>query len=174
MANRSLQTLINEMSMTPFNKASCLAMLNTLYPPTTISTVQFVQPTTHLTPKVLSAHRNGFWRYINAVEKSGTPILATLIEQHKRPGDTTGWTSLRDTLDKYLQTANSIIDECYEIGGKDNLSMTSPTLASFSSAEVEVDGNRRKVDSGLSFTSTTSTSSNCTSNQSHQIRPSTN
>jgi hypothetical protein len=161
------------MSMIPFNKAACLAMLNTLYPPTTIPTAQFVQPTAQLTPKVLSTQRNGFWRYIGAVEKNGTTILATLTDQHKRPGDATGWTSLRDTLDKYLQMANSIIDECYEIGGRDSVNLASPTGASFSSADVDMDGNRRKVDSGVSFTSTTSSSSNRNSAQSHQTQPST-
>jgi hypothetical protein len=168
------QTLINEMSMIPFNKPACLAMLNTLYPPTTIPTAQFVQPTVQLTPTVLSTQRNGFWRYIGAVEKNGTSILATLMDQHKRPGDATGWTSLRHTLDKYQQMANSIINECYEIGGRDMESLASPTTPSFSSADVDVDGNRRKVDSGVSFTSTTSSSSNRNSAQSHQTRPSTN
>lgn len=151
--------------MIPFNKASCLALLNTLYPPTTIPTAQFVQPTAQLTPKILSQQRNGFWRYIGAVEKNGPSILATLMDQHKRPGDTTGWTSLRETLDKYLQNASSIIDECYEIGSRDN--------ASFSSADVDIDGNRRKIDSGVSFASTASSSSNRNSTQSHQTRPST-
>jgi hypothetical protein len=151
--------------MIPFNKASCLALLNTLYPPTTIPTAQFVQPTAQLTPKILSQQRNGFWRYIGAVEKNGPSILVTLMEQHKRPGDTTGWTSLRETLDKYLQNASSIIDECYEIGSRDN--------ASVSSADVDIDGNRRKIDSGVSFASTASSSSNRNSTQSHQTRPST-
>ena len=148
-------------------------MLNTLYPPTTIPTAQFVQPTAQLTPKVLSQQRNGFWRYMNAVEKNGTSVLATLMDQHKRPGEATGWTSLRDTLDKYLQNANNIIDECYEVGNRDSVSMTSPTVASFGSADVDVDINRRKVDSGVSFALDTSNSSNRTSAQTHLTRPST-
>lgn len=168
-----MQTLINEMSMIPFNKAACLAMLNTLYPPTTIPTAQFVQPTAQLTPKVLSTQRNGFWRYIGAVEKNGTSTLATLMDQHKRPGDATGWTSLRDTLEKYLQMANGIIDECYDIAGRNSIGVASSTAGSFSSADVDVDGNRRKVDSGVSFTSTKSSTSNRNSTQSHQTQPST-
>src|SRR5437762_1325244 len=155
-----MQTLINEMSMIPFNKAACLAMLNTLYPPTTIPTAQFIQPTAQLTSKVLSTQRNGFWRYIGAVEKSGTSVLATLMDQHKRPGDATGWASLRDTLEKYLMAANGIIDECYEIGSRNTLGVASPVAAFFSSAHVGLDGDRRKADSGVSFTSTTSSSSN--------------
>src|SRR3954454_22754717 len=170
-----MQTLINEMSMIPFNKASCLALLNTLYPPTTISTAQFVQPTAQLTPKILSQQRNGFWRYIGAVEKNGPSILAAVMDQHKRPGDTSGWTSLRETLDKYLQNASSIIDECYEIGSRDHMTVTatSPIFASFSSADVDMDSNRRKIDSAVSFASTASSSSNRNSTQSHQTRPST-
>jgi hypothetical protein len=159
--------------MIPFNKASCLALLNTLYPPTTIPTAQFVQPTAQLTPKILSQQRNGFWRYIGAVEKSGPSILAALMDQHKRPGDATGWTGLHETLDKYLQNASSIIDECYEIGSRDNVTATSPTVASFSSADMDIDGNRRKIDSAVSFASTASSSSNRNSTQSHQTRPST-
>jgi hypothetical protein len=168
-----VQILINEMSMIPFNKPACLAMLNTLYPPTTISTTQFVQPTAQLTPKVLSTQRDGFWRYIGAVEKNGTSVLAALMDQHKRPGDSTGWTSLRDTLEKYLQMANGIIDECYDIVGRNSVGVASSTAAPFSSADVDVDGNRRKVDSGVSFTSTASSTSNRNSAQSHQTQPST-
>jgi hypothetical protein len=161
------------MSMIPFNKASCLALLNTLYPPTTIPTAQFVQPTAQLTPKILSQQRNGFWRYIGAVEKNGPSILAALMDQHKRPGDATGWTSLHETLDKYLQNASSIIDECYEIGSRDHVTETSPTVASFSSADVDIDGSRRKFDSAVSFASTASSSSDRNSTQSHPTRPST-
>src|SRR5947209_4903500 len=148
------------MSMIPFNKASCLALLNTLYPPTTIPTAQFVQPTAQLTPKILSQQRNGFWRYIGAVEKNGPSILAALMDQHKRPGDPTGWTSLRETLDKYLHNASSIIDACYEIGSRDYVTVTatatSSIIASFSSADVDIDGSRREMDSDISFASTAS------------------
>jgi hypothetical protein len=161
------------MSMIPFNKASCLALLNTLYPPTTIPTAQFVQPTVQLTPKILSQQRNGFWRYIGAVEKNGPSILAALMDQHKRPGDATGWTSLYETLDKYLQNASSIIDECYEISTSDHATMTSPTYVSFSPADADLDGSRKKFDSAVSFASTASSSSNRNSTQSHPTRPST-
>jgi hypothetical protein len=140
-------------------------MLNTVYPPA-IPNVQFVQPTHQLTPAILSSQRNGFFRYITAVEKNGTSVLKSLISQGQRPGDISGWSSVRETMDKYLRMANGIIDECFEITGKD--SIQSPVAASFSSAETE-DEKRRKVDSGISFTS----SSNRGSVQSHQTRPST-
>ena len=143
-------------------------MLNTLYPPTTIPLAQFVQPTAQLTPQILSAHRNGFFRYINAVEKNGPAVLRNLMDQQKKPGDASGWTSLRDTLDKYLREANTIIEDCYEITGRD--SINSPTAASFSSADLDDDGNRRKVDSGVSFTSDSSSRGSV---RSHQNRPGT-
>ena len=159
-------TLINELSLQPFHKANCNAMLNTLYPPTTLSPKQFVQPTQQLTPTILAQQRNGFFRYIQAVEKNGTSVLTSLMDQHRREGEASGWPSLRETVDNYLRMANSIIDECLEITGHG----VSPTAASFASFEFDED-DRRKVDSGISFGS--SGSSNRNSNQSHQTRPST-
>jgi hypothetical protein len=131
-----------------------------------IPNIQFVQPTHQLTPAILSAQRNGFFRYITAVEKNGTGVLKSLINQGQRPGDESGWPSVRETMDKYLRMANGVIDECFEITGKD--SVQSPASSSFNGAEGE-DEKRRKVDSGISFTS----SSNRGSVQSHQTRPST-
>ncbi|KIX06910.1 uncharacterized protein Z518_04886 [Rhinocladiella mackenziei CBS 650.93] len=153
-------TMINELSLTPFNKANCLAMLSTLYPPITI------QPTAQLTPKVLADQGKGFFKYITAVERHGPSVLSKLMDQGKRPEDATGWTGLRETLDDYVCMANSVIDECYEITGRDS----SPIAASFSSAEYDEDG-RSKVDSAISFGS--AGSSNRNSGQSHATRPST-
>ena len=158
-------TLVNEMSLTPFNKANCMAMLNTLYPPN-IPGSQFRPPTAQLTHEILMTQRASFFRYIGEVEKRGKSVLSNLINQHKRPGDPTGWPRLRETLDQYLRAANVIIDECYEVTGKGY----SPTAASFSSTEYEEES-RRKIDSGISFGS--STSSNRNSAQSHATRPST-
>ena len=138
----SLQTLINEMSLQPFNKSNCLAMLNTLYPP-----VSTVQPTAQLTNEVLAGQRNGFFRYIQNVEKAGPELLRGLIDQGKSPAHETGWVNVRDTVDRYLRSANAIIDECYEILGRE--SVGSPTT------EHEAEEQRpRKVDSGISFNST--------------------
>lgn len=131
-----------------------------------IPNVQSVQPTHQLTPAILSQQRNGFFRYITAVEKNGTGVLKCLINQGQRPGDDSGWPLVRETMDKYLRMANGIIDECFEITGKD--SVQSSFSSSFSGAEVE-DEKRRKVDSGISFTS----SSNRGSINSHHTRPST-
>ena len=158
-------TLINEMSLTPFKKANCIAMLNTLYPPIDPSS-QWKPPTAQLTAQILTTQRSGFFRYITAVERCGTSVLSSLMDQNKGEGDATGWTSLRETLDSYVRMANTVIEECYEITGH----VHSPTAPSFSSAEYDEDG-RRKVDSAISFGS--AASSNRNSAQSHVTRPST-
>ncbi|KAF9882593.1 hypothetical protein FE257_006222 [Aspergillus nanangensis] len=133
-------TLINEMLITPYNRANCIAMLNTLFPPVTSSTVT---PTTQLTPPILKSQRDGFFRYISAIDKNGSGILDKVIAQGAPEGETNGWPLVRDALDRYLRATNDIIDEC--------LMVRSP-------ASVEVDNENtgrghkgRKVDSGISF-----------------------
>jgi hypothetical protein len=129
--------LINELSLTPFNKHNCIAMLNTLYPPIVSS-----QPTSKLTPGILKKQRDTFFKYIQAVEKSGPSVLINLIQQGKRPTEENGWASTRNTLDMYLQVANSLISECQEI-------LYTDTDSIVDSAETKRKG--RKVDSGISF-----------------------
>ncbi|KAJ9604086.1 hypothetical protein H2200_011609 [Cladophialophora chaetospira] len=168
-------TLINELSLTPFDKGNCLAMLNTLYPPINMNAGHFIQPTAQLTPQILTQQRTQFFKYITAVEKTGPCVLTYLMNHAKRKEDPNGWVTLRDSLDKYITQANSIIEQCYEITGNG----LSPTAASFSSAEHEEEG-RRKVDSAISFGSGSSSNRNSAqsnksarSQRSHTTRPST-
>jgi len=162
-------TLLNELSLLPFNKTNCIAMLNTLYPPPIPGSAQTAAPTVQLTPQILSSQRNGFFRYITAVERNGKDVLKSLYEQNKKPGDESGWTNLRDSLDNYLRMATSIIDECHEITGRSNKSSSVST--SFGSAAAFDEDGRRKIDSGISFG--TSNSSNRNSAGSQTTRPST-
>ncbi|KAI9868377.1 MAG: hypothetical protein M1813_005820 [Trichoglossum hirsutum] len=132
--------LINEMSLLPFNKSNCLAMLNTLYPPSHTS-----QPTPQLTVAILNAQRNGFFRYIQGVEKNGPRILDNLVQQGRRPerGEEDGWYSVRESVENHLRAANGMIDECSAITGIESLLPVN-----------ETDDKRRKgrkVDSGVSF-----------------------
>ena len=60
------------MKRTPFSKASTIAMLNTLYPPTVAS-----GPTRQLAPAILTSQRGAFFRYIQAVEKNGNGVLGS-------------------------------------------------------------------------------------------------
>ena len=124
------------MSLEPFNKHNCVAMLNTLYPPV-IST----PPTSKLTPAVLKSQRDGFFRYIQAVERNGSRVLNNLMLQGKRPGDSDGWGAVADTIDGYLRVACASIEEFSETG----------TAGQFASPEEK--NCRRKVDSGVSFAS---------------------
>ncbi|KAL9000817.1 MAG: hypothetical protein Q9169_000571 [Polycauliona sp. 2 TL-2023] len=130
-------TLINEMRLEPFNKANSIAMLNTLYPPTGA----LVPPTRQLTSSILETQRNTFFRYITAVEKNGKNVLKNLEIQGKGPNDANGWTAVRESVDKYLRTANSVMEQCQEITSSDSLDPNSQ----------EYRRSERRADSGVSF-----------------------
>lgn len=159
--------LVNEMSLKPFNKPNCLAMLNTLYPPM-LNSSQFVPPTRQLTQQIVAEQRRHFFRYITAVEKSGAVVLKNVMSQHARAGEETGWPKVREDLDNYLRMTNSIIDECLETTGRS----ISPKSATFNHEEIAGE-QKRKVDSGISFGSASGYTSNRSSSQSHLTRPST-
>lgn len=113
-------------------------MLNTLFPPETGSSPP---PTPQLTPPLLNAQRDGFFRYINAVDAKGPKALDLLIHQDAPEGETTSWPEIHRTLMKYLVLVNELIDECVLVNEPDHL-------------EVANRGKSRKVDSGVSFGST--------------------
>lgn len=152
--------LINELSLLPFNKHNCHAMLNTLYPP-----VVSTPPTSRLTSSILRAQRDGFFKYIQSVEKSGPRILATLMLQGKAAGDDNGWIAVTRTLGLYLQIANSMISECVEITdvqsvsprkdrdskGSSRNSKTSSRDSKSAGTDAKGPREPRKVDSGVSF-----------------------
>lgn len=126
------------MKRTPFSKASTIAMLNTLYPPTVAS-----GPTRHLAPAVLTSQRGAFFRYIQAVEKNGNGVLRSLEHQGQRTtDDKNGWPSVRDAIDKYLRTSNSVIDECVKVTG--------PEFFSPINQKIRLDD---RADSAISFRS---------------------
>ncbi|KAL6721209.1 hypothetical protein ACLMJK_000311 [Lecanora helva] len=129
-------TLINEMRLEPFSKANCIAMLNTLYPPTTA-----IPPTRQLTSHILESQRNAFFRYIQAVERNGKGVLKNLENQGQRKEDVNGWTVVREIVDKYLRTSNGVIEECLEVTGPDYFDQD---------AEAHRRADRR-ADSGVSF-----------------------
>ncbi|GIZ48607.1 hypothetical protein CKM354_001166000 [Cercospora kikuchii] len=156
--------LINELSLQPFHKHNCVAMLNTLYPPAGIT--EQAQPTTLLTPAVLKSQRDGFFKYVQAVEKSGPRILTNLMQQGKAPHDNNGWEAVVRNLSVYLQVANSMINECIHVGVNVATGMPrTPTKhvrkadssASFDSIPETEQRGRKKADSGVSFGSAAST-----------------
>ncbi|GAB7348372.1 hypothetical protein MBLNU459_g6809t2 [Dothideomycetes sp. NU459] len=155
--------LINELSLTPFNKHNCVAMLNTLYPPVVSS-----QPTSKLTPTILKNQRDGFFKYIQGVEKSGPKILVNLMQQGRKADEENGWPAVRNTLELYLMAANSVLSECIEVS---DVTAFRPTPELLSTKRQG-----RKVDSGISFTgsdarrpsSSGSSKSSTSSEQSHE------
>lgn len=124
------------MRLEPFNKANCIAMLNTLYPPTTSGS-----PTRQLSPAILASQRNAFFRYIQGVEKNGRGILKNLENQGARSGDANGWPSVREAIDQYLRTATGVIEDCLQVTG--------PEI--FASGDEESRRAERRTDSGVSF-----------------------
>ncbi|KAF2101459.1 hypothetical protein NA57DRAFT_34615 [Rhizodiscina lignyota] len=145
--------LINEMSLLPFNKHNCIAMLNTLYPPVTVS-----NPTTKLTPTILSKQRDGFFKYIKAVETRGTGVLMTLQRQGAAEGESNGWPDVHRNLEKYLRLCNSTIAECKDITNNDE--------------KQDAHKTPRKTDSGVSFNSSIRPSSRSSSAHTTSRRPS--
>jgi hypothetical protein len=135
--------IINELKLAPFNKHNAVAMLNTLYPPV-IST----QPTSRLTREVLKNQRDGFFKYIQSVERNGDTVLHNLMLQGKGPADANGWIAVTRTLSQYLQLANSIINECLEA----DIDQITPRKTSDANAIISTK-QTRKADSGVSFTS---------------------
>lgn len=111
------------MKRTPFSKASTIAMLNTLYPPTVASS-----PTRLLAPAVLTSHRASFFRYMQAVEKNGNGVLHNLERQGQRTDEKNGWPSVRDAIDRYLRTSNSLIDECVKVTGPEHFTPTNQKI----------------------------------------------
>ncbi|KAJ5601334.1 hypothetical protein N7510_010868 [Penicillium lagena] len=140
-------TLINEMLLPDYNKANCIAMLNTLFPPITDS---MPTPTSQLTHRILKSQRDGFFRYIIARETQGKDVLNPIICQGAPEGHLNSWPKVHDALDKYLYLANETIDEC--------MLVTEPIHLEEGDAQNH-SNKGRKVDSGISFGSTSSSGS---------------
>lgn len=135
-------TLINEMLLEPFNKANCIAMLNTLFPPVTAT-----PPTIHLSARKLQDQRMLFFNYIRDVEDKGKHVLDYMITKDIREGERTGWPVAREYIENYLRAANAIIEECSEVNGRQAFEETT------SATSERQHSKSRKVDSGISFMS---------------------
>lgn len=84
--------------------------------------------------------RTDNFNLVRAVESRGKHVLDPVIAKGKREGDTTGWPVARDYIDRYISSATEIIDECFDVNGRDSLEDKSRTRHK-----------GRKVDSGISF-----------------------
>ncbi|QKX56540.1 uncharacterized protein TRUGW13939_03645 [Talaromyces rugulosus] len=135
-------TLINEIWLEPFNKANCLAMLNTLFPPVTPLTPTSKVPNGELNPEDLSRQRQGFFNYIKSVERHGKAAIENVLKSGARPGEETAWPLVHEFLQRYLDVAHDTIYECSAIENRDCLE-----------AEVRSKTHKRSADSGVSFAS---------------------
>lgn len=131
------------MLLEPYHKANCIAMLNTLFPPVSESSPT---PTSKLTPQILMSQRDGFFRYITAMDTQGRKVLDPLMAQDARPGDSNSWPAIHDALNRYLTLTTEIIDEC--------LLVSEPAHLEEGNAKHRTQKDR-KVDSGVSFRSST-------------------
>ncbi|KAJ5266750.1 hypothetical protein N7478_009558 [Penicillium angulare] len=138
-------TLINDMLLEPQGKANHIAMLNTLFPPVTDKTPT---PTPQLTLRILKSHRDGFFRYINAVSTHGTGVLDSFISAGAPEGHSSTWPLLYESLEKYLNLAMEMIEECTYVNEPANLENAGPNRSK-----------TRKADSGISFGSSTTDTS---------------
>jgi hypothetical protein len=137
--------MINEILLESANRFNQIAMLNTLYPPTSESSPT---PTPQLTARILNSHRDGYFQFINAVHAKGTGVLEPVIRQGAAEGDANNWPQICETLHKYLILVNDVIDECVLVNEP----------ASLEEAKSPGRGRGRKFDSGVSFGSSTGTS----------------
>ena len=124
------------MRLTPFSKHNCISMLNILYPPTYADL-----PTSQLTQNTLNAQRNAYFRYIQAVEKSGKDVLINLEQASRRSGEANGWSVVRDIVDVYLVKTSSYIEECRTVKN---------------AKEFVIVNKEKRTDSGVSLSSTAS------------------
>ena len=125
------------MLLEPHNKVNHIAMLNTLFPPVSDATPT---PTPQLTHQILRSQRDGFFRYINAVDSHGSDVLLPVIAQGAPEGHINSWPLVYVALDKYLSLVNVVIDECILINEPAHLESASPYRHK-----------NRKADSGISF-----------------------
>lgn len=120
------------MMLEPFDKANCLALLNTLLPPVHRDSPT---PTQQLSTVTLEHHRDTFFKFITSFEANPS-ILEPIIMQGVRPGDENGWPALHDTIDRYLTAVLEMIDECAMINEP---------------CQIGKSGVQRRTDSGISF-----------------------
>ncbi|KAF2012167.1 hypothetical protein BU24DRAFT_271274 [Aaosphaeria arxii CBS 175.79] len=130
--------MINELSIQPFNKLNCLAMLNTLLPPQSPSG-NSVLPSPLLQASTLKEERDCFFEYIGRVQKRGPRVLQEIVMFGKGEKDANGWYPVQRSVDKYLRVAKNTIDDCLATTG----------IETFTPAEGERKG--KKTDSGVSF-----------------------
>lgn len=94
-----------------------------------------------MTHHILRSNRDGFFRYINAVDAFGPSVLEPVIHQGSKDGQSNSWPGVYAALEKFMVLAIDVIDECVLINEPAHLEDAGSPYRSKS----------RKVDSGISF-----------------------
>lgn len=95
--------MINELSLEPFNKFNCIAILNTLYP------IEEPDVNEYLTAAMLAHQRYALWRYITGVERNGSAILETLRTSSG------GWAGVSEAVHAYLRLSLDMVHKADEL-----------------------------------------------------------
>lgn len=125
--------MVHELQSEPFYKPNALAMLNTLFPPNTKDV-----PNDQIDVKALERCRATFYKHILTVEARGTGVVKDFVRQLLMPKAKHGWGSARQSLKKYLELAEIMIEEASAVisdgSARDSLqhSRTSGENSSFS------------------------------------------
>ncbi|CAZ81771.1 unnamed protein product [Tuber melanosporum] len=96
-------TLLHELSITPFNKFNCIAILNTLYP------IEEADINSYLPAPTLASQRHALWRYITGVEKNGPGILESVRTSNG------GWAGVSEAVNAYLRLSLDMIQKADEL-----------------------------------------------------------
>lgn len=160
-------TLLNEMWQEPLNKGNCIAMLNTLFPPTISNSKPSNSSNGELEPDQLARQREWFFEYIKKIERTGKVGLEYVLKSGARPGDETAWPMVHESLKKYLDLAAEMIHDCEDVKGRAEIKGRDCLETELRNSKTH----KRNADSGVSFTSSLNDSSVSSSNDSRAATP---
>lgn len=95
--------MIAELKAPNFNKYTCMALLNTLYP------IDEKPVNTHMNAQVLAAQRQALWTYITKVEKRGISVLDSVCKSNG------GWEAVSNNADMYCRISLDLIQRAEEL-----------------------------------------------------------
>lgn len=104
--------MIHEMSLEPFHKFNCMAMLNTLFP--------FNEEiNSQLTPDILATQRSQLWRYVEmcANDEKRASTITHMRNRWK-------WEGVHESVYAYLRAALDVISEAGELSRRSSWNST--------------------------------------------------
>lgn len=129
--------MIHELSLEPFNKFNCIAILNTLYP------IEEPDINSFLTAPILANQRHALWRYITGVEKNGAAILETVRTSAG------GWSGVSEAAHAYLRLSVDMIQIAEELARPTSIGSFRSEASSVDPETVPVNKLGRRKKSGF-------------------------